>query len=92
MASVLAWLTMISMGIYLPLAAGVLVQVAAALAVTVAPSPGQLGVFHLIAVSVLALYGVDRNQALAYAFVLHGLTYSMLMILGILSAWRKDLT
>jgi uncharacterized protein (TIRG00374 family) len=91
MASVLAWLTMISMGIYLPLAAGVLVQVAAALAVTVAPSPGQLGVFHLIAVSVLALYGVDRNQALAYAFVLHGLTYSLLMILGVLSAWREGL-
>ncbi len=88
-ASLLAWLTMFSLDIHLPFAAGVLIQVAAALAVTVAPSPGQLGVFHLIAVSVLKLYGVDPNQALAYAFVLHGITYIMLMLLGIGSAWRE---
>jgi hypothetical protein len=88
-ASVLAWFTMFAMGIELPFAAGALVQVAAALAVTVAASPGQLGVFHLIAVAVLTLYGVDRNQALAYAFVMHGITYLMLMALGLISTWRE---
>jgi uncharacterized protein (TIRG00374 family) len=91
LAGVLAWLTMFSLGIHLPFAAGVLIQVAVALAVTVAPAPGQLGVFHLIAVSVLKLYGVDPNLALAYAFVLHSLTYILLMILGITSAWRMGL-
>lgn len=90
-ASLLAWLTMFSLGINLPFTAGVLIQVATALAVTVAPSPGQLGVFHLIAVSVLKLYGIDPNQALAYAFVLHGISYMMLMLLGIGSAWREGL-
>lgn len=90
-ACLLAWFTMFSLDIHLPFWAGVLVQVAAALAVTVAPSPGQLGVFHLIAVSVLKLYGVDPNQALAYAFVMHGITYIMLMLLGIGSAWREGL-
>lgn len=88
-ASLLAWLTMFAMGIQLPFLAGVLVQVAAALAVTVAASPGQLGVFHLITVEVLALYGVDRNQALAFAFVLHGITYLMLMTLGLISTYRE---
>jgi hypothetical protein len=90
-ASLLAWLTMFSLDIRLPFAAGVLVQVAAALAVTVAASPGQVGVFHLIAVSVLKLYLVDPNQALAFAFVLHGLTYVLLMLLGIGSMWREGL-
>lgn len=90
-SGLLAWLTMFSLGIHLPFAAGVLIQVAAALAVTVAPSPGQLGVFHLIAVSVLKLYGVEPNQALAYAFVLHGLTYVILMVLGIGSAWHEGI-
>ncbi len=90
-ASLLAWLTMFSLDIHLPFAAGVLVQVAAALAVTVAASPGQVGVFHLIAVSVLKLWNVDPNQALAFAFVLHGLTYIMLMLLGIGSMWREGL-
>lgn len=89
--ALLAWLTMISLGIHLPFTAGILVQVAAALAVTVAPSPGQLGVFHLIAVSVLKLYGVDPNQALAFAFVLHGMTYLMLMGLGVVSIWREGI-
>lgn len=90
-ASLLAWLTMFSLDIHLPFAAGVLVQVAAALAVTVAASPGQMGVFHLITVSVLKLYGVDPNQALAFAFVLHGITYLLLMLLGIGSMWREGL-
>lgn len=89
--SVLAWVTLYAMDIQLPLAAGVLVQVAAALAVTVAPSPGQVGVFHLITVTVLKLYGIDPSQALAYAFVLHGLTYILLMLLGIGSMWREGL-
>lgn len=90
--SLLAWLTLFAMDIHLPFAAGVLIQVAAALAVTVAPSPGQLGVFHLITVKVLSLYAIDPNQALAYAFVLHGLTYILLMLLGIGSAWREGLS
>lgn len=90
-ASLLAWLTMFSLGINLPFTAGVLIQVAAALAVTVAPSPGQLGVFHLITVSVLQLYGIDPNQALAYAFVLHAISYLLLMLLGVGSAWREGL-
>lgn len=91
-AGLLAWLTMFAMDIHLPFAAGVLVQVAAALAVTVAASPGQFGVFHAVARYTLAeLYDVDPNQALAYAFVLHAITYVMLMLLGIGSAWREGL-
>jgi uncharacterized protein (TIRG00374 family) len=90
-ASFLSWLVMFSMGLQLPFVAGVLIQVLTALAVTVAASPGQLGVFHFTAVLVLRLFGVDPNQALAYAFVLHGLTYLLLMFLGLGSLWREGL-
>lgn len=90
LASVLAWLVMLSMGLEMPLIAGFLVQVAAALAVTLAASPGQLGVFHLTTVFVLTtVFGADKNQALAYAFVMHGITYLMLMLLGVISMWRE---
>jgi hypothetical protein len=83
---------MFAMGMQLPFLAGLMIQVITALAVTVAPSPGQLGVFHLTAVHVLTrLFGSDPNQALAYAFVLHGLSYLMLMALGLLGAWREGL-
>ncbi|HHX44296.1 MAG TPA: flippase-like domain-containing protein [Chloroflexi bacterium] len=38
-------------------------------------SPGRLGVFHYLCVLVLALYGVERDAALAYGMVLHVLVY-----------------
>ena len=89
-ASVLSWLVMLAMGMQMPLIAGFLIQVATALVVTVAATPGQLGAFHLTAVFVLTtVFGADKNQALAYAFVMHGITYLMLMLLGIISTWRE---
>lgn len=91
-ASVLAWLVMLAMGMQLPLIAGFWIQVATALVVTVAASPGQLGVFHLTAVFVLTtLFGADNNLALAYAFVMHGITYLMLMLLGVISTAREGI-
>lgn len=92
MASVLAWATMVAMGLQLPFVAAVFVQVAAALAVTIAASPGQLGVFQLVTVSILTrLFGADANQALAYGFVLNGLTYLLLTLFGLGSLWRMGL-
>jgi uncharacterized protein (TIRG00374 family) len=91
-ASVLSWLTMLAMGVDAPLIAGFWVQVATALVVTVAATPGQLGAFHLTAVFVMTtLFGADNNQALAYAFVMHGLTYLMLTLLGIISTLREGI-
>ncbi len=91
-ASVLAWLVMLAMGLQLPLIAGFWVQVATALVVTVAASPGQVGVFHLTAFFILTtIFGADKNLALAYAFVIHGISYLMLMLLGILSTARQGI-
>lgn len=91
-SSILTWLTLFAMGLNLPFTAAVLVQVLVALAVTVAPSPGQLGVFHLTAVFTLTtFFGADSSTALAFAFVLHGLTYLWLMGLGVFFAWRDGL-
>lgn len=92
-ASVLAWMTMFAMGINnLPLTAGIAIQVFTALGVAVAASPGQIGVFHLIALTVLTkLFGLDPNIALAYAFAFHGMTYILLSALGLGSAWREGL-
>jgi hypothetical protein len=38
---------------------------------TIAPAPGNLGVFHYVVVLVLTAYGVDRTTALAYALALY---------------------
>lgn len=89
----LNWWGMRAMGIQLGLEAGLLVAVVTSLAVTVAPTPGQFGVFHLATQGALTtVYGVPRADALAFAFLIHAYVYVWLMILGTFFIWREGLT
>ena len=92
-AAVLNWLAMRSIGLQLGLDAGLLVSVVTSLAVTAAPTPGQLGVFHLAAQFALTtVYGVTKADALAFAFLIHAYVYVWLMVLGTFFIWREGLT
>lgn len=92
-SALLNWLAMRSIGLQLGLEAGLLVSVVTSLAVTVAPTPGQLGVFHLAAQSALTtVYGVDKAEALAFAFIIHAYVYVWLMVLGTFFIWREGLS
>lgn len=44
--------------------------------------PGNLGVFHYVTVLALAVYGVDRETALAYAIVLYAVAILPKLVLG----------
>ena len=44
--------------------------------------PGNLGVFHYLTVLALAVYGVDREIALAYAIVLYAVAILPKLVLG----------
>lgn len=91
-SAVLSWFMMFAMGLDLPFVAALLVQVLTALAVTIAPSPGQFGVFHVTTRFALQnLFGVNGETALAYAFAVHGFVYLWLTGLGLLFAWREGL-
>jgi glycosyltransferase 2 family protein len=92
-SAVLNWLAMRSIGLQLGLDAGLLVSVVTSLAVTVAPTPGQLGVFHLAAQFALTtVYGVTKADALAFAFLIHAYVYVWLMVLGTFFIWREGLS
>ncbi len=92
-SGVLNWVAMLSIGLQLGLDAGLLVSVVTALAVTAAPTPGQLGVFHLAAQFALTtVYGVPKADALAFAFLIHAYVYVWLMILGTYYIWREGLS
>jgi hypothetical protein len=57
----------------------------------VAPSsPGKVGVFHYLCVISLALFGVDKTPALAYAVVLHLVAYGPPALLGAYYFWRES--
>jgi glycosyltransferase 2 family protein len=91
--ALLNWIFMLGMGIHLGFDAAALVIVTTSLAVTVAPTPGQLGVFHYAAVLALTtVYNVPRADALAYAFVIHAYVYVWLMVLGSFFMWREGLS
>ncbi len=87
------WIFMFAIGIHLGFDAALLTIVATSLAVTVAPTPGQLGVFHAATVfALVTVYHVPQADALAYAFLIHAWVYLWLMVLGILSMWREGLS
>lgn len=54
-----------------------------------APStPGYVGIYQFVAVTVLASFGFPRAEALAYSFLLQATTHVMFMITGFVSLGR----
>lgn len=54
-------------------------------------SPGNIGVFHYIAVLVLTSLGVEQNAALAYAVALHAIVFIVPALVGAACLWRLAL-
>jgi len=51
----------------------------------VAPVQGGIGAWHFMAIEALLLYGVAYEDGVIFAFVAHGITTLMLLILGLIS-------
>ncbi len=50
----------------------IMLVIVAGVGVTIAPTPGAVGVYHgLITTAMIQLYGIEREEALAYAIVTH---------------------
>jgi uncharacterized protein (TIRG00374 family) len=53
------------------------------IAYLIAPTPGAFGVYHTLAqLGLMKIYGVQAEEALAFAFVTHGVGYMLQLILG----------
>ena len=50
-------------------------------------SPGNIGVFHYVAVLVLTTMGVDASAAFAYAVLLHAVVFILPAIVGAVCLW-----
>lgn len=67
--------------------------IVAGIAVTIAPSPGGAGVYHLfMQKSLVNLYGVDPTSALAFATVVHGVSTVSQTVVGFMFFKREGLT
>lgn len=82
-------LTMAALGIALPWWSAVLVMVVTQVGVAAIPSaPGQVGVFHALAVLSLSPFAVTGDTALGYAVALHLVAYVPFTLMGVLGVWR----
>lgn len=61
----------------------VLLLVSSGIAFTIAPTPGSVGVFHIVVKLILvSFYGIQPEQALAFATVNHGVGYLVQVVIG----------
>lgn len=54
-------------------------------------TPGYLGVYHFVTVTVLEPFGVTQNQALVYILTYQAVTYANVILFGLIGLWRLNL-
>ncbi len=71
---------------------GLLLIIVAGVAVTIAPAPGAIGIYHvMIQNSMMKLYGISPEQALAYATITHASNYLVQVGFGALFLLRENI-
>lgn len=70
----------------------IFILVVAGVSVTIAPTPGALGIYHvLVQTSLVQLYSVPTDLALAYAFIAHAISKVTEIIIGAIYASRENI-
>jgi glycosyltransferase 2 family protein len=92
LVSLIAYLAMAAFGLFLPVQAAVMVTVFTAFGKIIPSSPGAIGTFHYLVILVLGSFGVGKETALAYAIVLHALSFLMEISLGVLLLLASNLS
>lgn len=75
-----------SLGLQLPQA--MLLLASMGLSSAIPSTPGYVGVYQFVAVSILPLFGFTESQALAYIILLQLMNYLVVTFWGLLSLWR----
>lgn len=82
----------LAFGLSLPLTASALLLAVLQAGVSTNLVPGTIGLFELLCVEALALYGVPRQIALSYGLALHAAVLAPLVtaaVIGALGGWRR---
>lgn len=65
-----------------------LLLVALGLASAIPSTPGYVGIFQFVAVTVLVPFGVTRSEAIAYILEFQAILYAAVIIWGAIGVWR----
>ena len=98
--TVVIWLTDALMAIVvgralnltLALRQALLLLAALGLSSAVPSTPGYVGIYQFVAVTVLAPFGFSRNEALVYIIAFQAVSYSVVIVWGAAGLWRSGTT
>ncbi|MBI3740265.1 MAG: flippase-like domain-containing protein [Chloroflexi bacterium] len=81
------YLCLLALNLSLPFVSALVLMAVLQLGGLVPSSPGKVGVFQLLCILALALFGVDKGAGLSYGILLYLVAYAPPVILGILFLW-----
>src|SRR4051812_32629510 len=81
-----------SLGFRIPLAVAFLLIAGLGLGSALPSTPGYVGIYQFVAVSVLTPFGVSRTNAIAYIIVAQGLFWLIISFWGSIGLWRHGQT
>ncbi len=67
---------------------GLLVVAALGLSSALPSTPGSVGIYQFVAVTVMAPLGISNNDAVAFIFLYQGIVVCTLAVWGLVGAWR----
>ncbi len=77
-------LTLMALGIRLPLTASLLILIALQAGISIPSVPGRFGVFEYICVLALGIFGIEQTTGFSYGILLHGIVMLPTTLLGLL--------
>jgi len=83
---------LLSFNIAVPWYAPIFVIVVTSMGMMIPSSPGFIGVAHFLYVFSLSLFGIEKDIALGFAIVIHGLGFILIVALGLISLWTEGLS
>ena len=81
-----------ALGLHMPLRAAFLLLAGLGLGSALPSTPGSVGIYQFVAVSVLVPFGFSRTSAVAYILVAQALSYVVIGIWGGIAVWRYRAT
>ncbi len=89
---VVAYLTMLAFGLFLPLYAPIMVIIFVAFGKAIPSSPGGIGTLHYLMIVVLMSFGVSKETALGCAILMHGYGFLIEVVTGLVLLFSSHLS
>ena len=80
-----------ALGLALSIPQALLLGVALGLSSAIPSTPGYIGIYQFVAVTILSPFGFTHSQALAYILVFQALSYLIIAFWGLLGLWQLEL-